>query len=329
MIYHKNLKKEFNVSEQYSKKLISGKVTATAGIRNPHNLTMVYGHAANRIEVLRALEKQNKFRLIWYLTFFILGAVCLILEPKSWFYVLDLYVLLVNVDLASQGKLLGVYIGIVECLMYVYISYQSQLYGEIIKMAAINIPLNILTVINWSKNLKEQKNGDAKNQNESSVIIRKLNKSTIVWIPLILAVLYVPSYFGLKALNTGALILSAATLTLTIFNKILNSLRFKESWIFGIISGIISTILWAQVFIINITTTGFNLLELPVILGMVACLINSFYGYSMWKTMYRKIAVNGGEVLAMRKIKVNKIIKLRRQYQKLIWDKKIDINKNS
>jgi len=83
------------------------------------------------------------------------------------------------------------------------------------------------------------------------------------------------------------------------------------------------------VFIINITTTGFNLLELPVILGMVACLINSFYGYSMWKTMYRKIAVNGGEVLAMRKIKVNKIIKLRRQYQKLIWDKKIDINKNS
>ena len=49
----KNQIADINTSSNYSRKLISGKVTATAGIRNPDNLTMVYGLAANRIEVLR------------------------------------------------------------------------------------------------------------------------------------------------------------------------------------------------------------------------------------------------------------------------------------
>ena len=330
MIHHKNLKENYDATNIYSKKLISGKVTATAGIRNPHNLNMVYGHAANRIEILRALEKQNKFKLIWYIIFFVLGAVCLIIEPKSWFYVLDLYVLLFNVDLASRGKLIGVYLGILECFMYVYISYISGLYGEIIKMLAISVPLNIFTIISWTKNIKEQKKKTNKKQDEeNTVVIRKLKKSTLIWIPLILAIIYIPSFFGLKALGTNALIFSAGALTLTIFNKILNGLRFKESWLFGIASSMISFGMWIQVMLSSINSSGFNIIELPVILSMLAYLSNSFYGYNMWKSMYRKIAINGGEVLAMRKLKINKIIKLRRQYQKFIWNKKVDISKNS
>ena len=329
MTNHRNIKQELDTTNQYSRKLISGKVTATAGIRNPHNLTMVYGHAANRIEVLRALEKQNKFRLIWYLTFFILGLPCLIIEPKSWFYVLDLYILLFNIDLASQGKLVGVYLGILECFMYVYISYVSGLYGEIIKMLAISVPLNIFTIINWTKNLKEQKSDSLKSSGDNVVTIRKLNSNALVWIIPVIIALYAASFFGLKLLNTSALIFSAGALSCTIFNKILTGLRYKESWIFGIASSIISTGMWLMVMLSSINTTGISLMELPVILGMIACLSNSFYGYNMWKSMYRKIAVNGGEILAVRKIKINRIIKLRRQYQKLIWNKQIDMNKNS
>ena len=330
MIHHQNLNEQFNISNKYSRKLISGKVTATAGIRNPHNFTMVYGSAANRIEVLRALEKQSKFRLIWYSIFLILGLVCLILEPKCWFYVLDLYVLLFNVDLASQGKISGVYLGIVECFMYVYISLISGLYGEVIKMLVINVPLNIFTIVNWTKNLKEQKNKPHKNtENNGSVIIRKLNNKSILWIVPAAIAIYAASFFGLKLLGTSALIFSAGALACTIFNKILNGLRFKESWIFSIMSSIISTGMWLQVMLSTIGTTGISLMELPVILGMIACLINSFYGYSMWKSMYRKIAVNGGKILAIRKVNIKRIIKLRRQFNNLRWNREVDVNKNS
>lgn len=330
MIHHRNLKQNYDATNQYSRKLINGKVTATAGIRNPHNFSMVYGHAANRIEVLRALEKQNKFRLIWYVSFIFLGIACLFIEPTCWFYVLDLFVILINVDLASQGKLIGIYVGIIECFMYAYICYISGLYGEVIKMFIINVPLNIFTIINWTKNLKEQqKTHYQKNDEENTVVIRKLKKTSIFWIVPTFAALYIASYFGLQLLNTSALMFSAAALACTIFNKILNGLRFKESWSFSIASNIISTGMWIQVMLSGVNSGAISLIELPALLSTFACLANSFYGYSMWKSMYRKIAVNGGEVLAMRKIKINKIIKLRRQYQKLIWNKKIDINKNS
>jgi len=318
-----------NSNQNYSKKLISGKVTATAGIRNPNNLTMVYGAGANRIEILKALEKQSKFRIIWYITFFILGIACLIIEPKSWFYVIDLYVLMVNIDLASQGKLIGVYIGIVECFLYAYICFISGLYGEVIKMFIINVPLNIFTVINWTKNLKEQKHNQNTNKDDSSaVVVRKLNKAGFVWLPLILVAIYTGSFFGLKALNTSALIFSAGALTCTIFSKILNGLRFKENWWFTIALNLINTGMWIQV-MVSAKNGGISLIELPALVSTFACLTNSFYGYNIWKSMYRKIAVNGGEILAIRKVKINKIIKIRRKYQKLVWDKKIDINKNS
>ncbi len=330
MSRNRNLREDIDASHNYSRKLISGKVTATAGIRNPDNLTMVYGLAANRIEVLRALEKQNKFRLIWYITFFLLGIACLIIEPSCWFYVLDLYVLMINIDLASQGKLIGIYIGIIECFMYSYICFISGLYGEVIKMFIINIPLNIFTVASWMKNLKEQKNTSYKKKDDdNAVVIRKLNKSNFWWMPLVFLTIYVGSYFGLQLLKTSALIFSAGALTCTIFNKILNGLRYKESWLFNIASNLINTGMWIQVMITSASSGGISLIELPALISTFACLANSFYGYSMWKSMYRKIAVNGGEILAIRNVKINKIIKLRRKYQKLIWNKQIDINKNS
>lgn len=327
----KNLKEDINISEKYSKKLISGTVTATRGIRNPHNLQMVYGIGANRIEVLRELEKQNKFRLIWYLIFAVLGVVCLIIEPKSWFFVLDLYVLLINIDLVSLGKIPGVYVGILECLMYIYICYASSLYGEIIKMCIINIPLNIFTLISWHKNLNEQKKIDysrGTEKKEKAVTIRKLNKKHYWWLALLFAVLYTGCYFGLQLLNTSALIFSAGTLALTVYQKVLNALRYKESWFFSIAVNIVATGMWCEVIIVS-SAGGLNLSELPGIVTTLACLSNGFYGYSIWKSMYRKVAVNGGEVLAIRKVKINKIIKLRRRYQKLIWNKKIDTTKNS
>ena len=163
---------------------------------------------------------------------------------------------------------------------------------------------------------------------ENTVTIRKLNKKSLVWLPIVLIAIYTLSYFGLNLIGTSALIFSAGAFTCTIFNKILNGLRFKESWYFSIISNLISTGMWVQI-MVSAGSQGISLTELPALISTFACLSNSFYGFNIWKSMYRKIAVNGGEVLAMRKIKINKLIKLRRQYQHLVWDKKVDINKNS
>lgn len=318
----------------YSQKLIRGKVTATEGVHNFDNMKLSYGSiGANRIDVLRALQKENKFRIIWYVVFGVLAAVCLGLDFRNWqawFNVADLIILMINIDLVSRGKIVGIYIGLIECFMYIYICYVSGLYGEIIKMCALNIPLNIFAIISWTKSLKEQKKkkySDAKE--ESSVVIKKLKAKSYIWIALGSVVLYVGFYFGLKAIGSNALIFSTAVLTLTVFAKILSGLRYKENYLFSLAAGILSTLMWIEVIVTSAKSGSFDYSILLMVLNSLAIVTNDIQGYSIWKAMYRKIAVNGGEVFAMRKMNIKKIVKLRHQYQKLVWNEKVDTEKNS
>lgn len=318
----------------YSQKLIRGKVTATEGVHNFDNMKLSYGSiGANRIDVLRALQKENKFRIIWYVVFGVLATVCLGLDFRNWqawFNVADLIILMINIDLVSRGKIVGIYIGLIECFMYIYICYVTGLYGEIIKMCALNIPLNIFSIISWTKSLKEQKKkkySDAKE--ESSVVIKKLKAKSYIWIALGSVVLYVGFYFGLKAIGSNALIFSTAVLTLTVFAKILSGLRYKENYLFSLAAGILSTLMWIEVIVTSAKSGSFDYSILLMVLNSLAIVTNDIQGYSIWKAMYRKIAVNGGEVFAMRKMNIKKIVKLRHQYQKLVWNEKVDTDKNS
>ena len=318
----------------YSQKLIRGKVTATEGVHNFDNMKLSYGSiGANRIDVLRALQKENKFRIIWYVVFGVLATVCLGLDFRNWqawFNVADLIILMINIDLVSRGKIVGIYIGLIECFMYIYICYVTGLYGEIIKMCALNIPLNIFSIISWTKSLKEQKKkkySDAKE--ESSVVIKKLKAKSYIWIALGSVVLYVGFYFGLKAIGSNALIFSTAVLTLTVFAKILSGLRYKENYLFSLAAGILSTLMWIEVIVTSAKSGSFDYSILLMVLNSLAIVTNDIQGYSIWEAMYRKIAINGGEVFAMRKLNIKRIVTLRHQYQKLHWDEKIDTEKNS
>ena len=318
----------------YSQKLIRGKVTATECVHNFDNMKLSYGSiGANRIDVLRALQKENKFRIIWYVVFGVLATVCLGLDFRNWqawFNVADLIILMINIDLVSRGKIVGIYIGLIECFMYIYICYVSGLYGEMIKMCALNIPLNIFAIISWTKSLKDQKKkkySDAKE--ESSVVIKKLKAKSYIWIALGSVVLYVGFYFGLKAIGSNALIFSTAVLTLTVFAKILSGLRYKENYLFSLAAGILSTLMWIEVIVTSAKSGSFDYSILLMVLNSLAIVTNDIQGYSIWKAMYRKIAVNGGEVFAMRKMNIKKIVKLRHQYQKLVWNEKVDTEKNS
>lgn len=325
----RNYREETNISEQYSRRLIRGRVTATAGIHNIDNLNMSIGAGANRIDILRALEKQNLFNIIWYIVFIVLGIACLIIAPKGWFNVIDLFVLMVNIDLVSRGKLLGVYIGIAECFMYAWICFNSGLYGEVIKMFVINVPLNIFTLVSWTKNLKKSKQISYKTEEENTLEIRAFPKKYYWALILICAVLYVGCYFGLKLLKTSALIFSAGVMVCSIVNKVLSGMRYKESWLFSILSHTISIGMWVMV-IIEASKTGLNLEELAPLISTLASLSNGFYGWYLWRGMYNKEVINNkGEILNKRPVKINRIIKLRRKYQQLFWDRDVDTKKNS
>ena len=321
------------LSQNYQRNLIKATVATNVGINNTDRIVKMYGASANRVELLTRLRKYSKFTIVWYITFFILGLVCLALSPSSWFYVIDLYVVMINIDMVARGKLAGMYIGIFECFLYSFNAMQSGLWGEVIKNLAICVPLNIVSIVNWTKSLRKQKyERYSSKKDDEDIVVYKLSKLGILKFSILGAFVFGACYVLLRYIlpligivQETALVLGALSLAITIVSKILTSKKFMESWILCISGAIICLLMWGQ----SILAEGFDISQVSMIVYYLACFTNDVYAFSLWKSMYRKIAVNGGKILALRKVNIRRIIKLKRQFRSLHWNKKIDMERNS
>ena len=324
----KNFAERTVINDNYSKKLIRGTVHATVGIDSPNAAVKMYGKNINRIELLRLLEKESKFKLVWYLFFLSFALVFTIIFPESYLSNIELVLLMVCIDLASKGKILGLYLSIFEYFLYSYIAFSSGLMGEVIKNLAIGLPLNIYTIISWTKNKKQLQSPDNKYKNEDAdIVIKKMKPKHLVLSLFMLVVAAAASYcllrFGLK--QNVTLVLSSFTLGAMLVYKVLNAIRYMESWIFGIVQSGLGLIMWC----VTIFSGSMDVMQIPMIAVTLAVVTNNIYGYAMWKALYRRVAINGGTILNRRKVSIKRIIKLKRRFKKLTWDKKIDIAKNS
>lgn len=304
-------KEENSLSDNYTRHLIRGNVTGNLGINSALRFSAIYGEGVDRMQVLRRLHKENTFRFWWYLIFGLASIVCLICQPASWLSVIEIFILMVNIDLVARGKVAGLYVAIVDCIFYIVISSFSGLWGEVIKMACIYIPLNVVAIISWSKNLKAQKKGTNSNM---TIQIRRLNAKGWIICAIGFLVLTVGGYFFLGWLNTTSLIMSTLAFSMGIINKCLSGQRYLESYPVNIANNIISTTLWLTTFIITNNPTAI----VPILMKL-ASLVDSIYGYILWKGMYRAEKVNGGKILSKREVNIKRVIKLRRMYKNLYW----------
>ena len=321
-----------DIYQNYQRNLIKATVATNVGINHPERIVKMYGASANRVELLTRLRKYSRFTISWYITFFVLGLICLAISPSSWFYVIDLYVVMLNIDLIARGKLAGMYIGVFECFLYSFNAINSGLWGEVIKMLCICVPLNILSIINWTKALRKQKYEKFSSKEDDDIVVNRLSKLEIVKFSLIGLLVAVGCYILLRYLlpligitQNTALELGAISLALSIISKIFTARKNMESWMLCIVNDLICLFMWAQ----SIIVAGFDISQISMIVYYMACFTNDLYAFSLWKSMYRKIAINGGTLLAIRKVNIRRIVKLKRQFRSLRWNKKVDMEKNS
>lgn len=313
----------------YQKNLIHATVASTTGINNKDRLIKTYGSLPNRIEILQKLKKQSKFTLWWFTTFILLGIVCLIWDfENSWVNVFDLYIIMINVYLIARGKLSGIYVGILECFIYAFICYKSSLFGEVIKVLCISVPLNIYSIVVWTKGIKNRKKEKYVKTEDEDVVIKKMTKSGKIGTAFAFIGVSVLCYlfikYGLK--QTAALELSAISLAIVVIGKILTAKQYMETYAVFIVSDFIGLFMWLEMIFVG----GFEVASLSMIIYYVAMIFNDINAYGLWKAMYRKVNINGkGMLFAKRKVSIKRIIKLRRQFRNLRWNREVDVNKNS
>ena len=114
-------------------------------------------------------------------------------------------------------------------------------------------------------------------------------------------------------------------ISVSVIGELMVARRYMESFILLYLSQLFGMLIWLQ----GMFQTGFNMDSMIMITYFIATFTNSVYSYYLWRKVYKKAATKQGSLLAKRKIKINRIIKLRNKFKELYWDKKIDIAKNS
>lgn len=320
--------KKHNIYQNYQRNLISATVSTNFGVNNEQRLVKIYGEGVSRVDLLNKLKIQSKFTFYWFLVFTVLGLICLILDPANWFNVLDLYVVMFNIYLIARGKVIGLVIGIIECVLYSVICFQSQLFGEIIKVMLISVPLNAVSIINWVRAAKRQKKikyvDEAKRDDTDSV--KRLSKKGILLYLLISVGVFGLSFVFLRFVlgQKNALILGSFSLMMTIIGKILIAQKYVDTWITFVVADFICLAMWTETLI----TSNFEFSNITMIVYYLACLSNDGFAFLTWKSMYRKITVNGPVFISKGAKRVNKIHKLKRMYRVMKWNKGVDISRS-
>jgi nicotinamide mononucleotide transporter len=202
------------------------------------------------------------------------------------------------VVLAAKGKISSWTYGVVNSVLYGYLAYRSGYYGDAIINIFYFLPTQFIGMAFWKTRLKKESKTD--------VMMRKLTPKQLLLILLggvAAAVVFGMLLHGVDSWFTGAMkrnesiyayfetmfgggaflagpILDSSTEVTQILAQIFMVLAFAEQWIFWIITNVITIAMWIIVIVADPASASW---AVPTLIMWTAYLVNSVYGWVIWK----------------------------------------------
>lgn len=219
------------------------------------------------------LKNWSKFEIILVFTSITSIIICGIIS-KSWIMaIISSVINIITSMLQAKGRIESQFISILDCIIYSYVSYTNQYYGEVIFYILIMLPMAIIGIISWITH---------KNEKTDTVEVNEIKLKE--WIMLIFAsvVAFIGLYNLLKYFNTNELLVSTFSMIASLLATYLLVRRSKHCFIFYILNDIILIVLWGLPIISG------DLELIPMIIAPFVLLINDTYGSFNWNKIERE-----------------------------------------
>ncbi len=178
--------------------------------------------------------------------------------------------------LAGKGKFYCYFFGIMSTFCYGYISFKNTIYGNVLLNLGYYLPMQILGIFSWKKNLK---------QDGTEIVKTKLPlKTQIIYLSLTLLVT-IATYFVIKAMGDKYPLVDSITTVFSILGMYLTVKRCIEQWYAWIIVNGLSVLMWIFAYL-----NGSKCFA--TILMWLVYFILAFYFLNSW----RKEKVFAGEI---------------------------------
>lgn len=167
---------------------------------------------------------------------------------------------------AARGDPLAPVLFIVFAVIYAIKSYFVSYYGEMIIYLCMQLPVSVVSLITWLKNL---------NKGEHQVKTARLTLKKIVIMLALDIVITIPFYFLLKHFNTANLIPSTISVATSFAALFLMTLRIPQYALAFVLNDVVMVVLWSLALA---TDVGY--------ISLVVCfsifLINDTYTFISW-----------------------------------------------
>ncbi|MBK2088663.1 nicotinamide mononucleotide transporter, partial [Francisella orientalis] len=219
----------------------------------------------------------SKREVSWLVSCIILTVVAASISGSSAFILIFSVISITNLILAAKGKVFNYILGLIAAVMYAVISYQNQVYGQLLLAVLFLCPIQFYGWYNWTRPKNTTK--------EKQIKIKKLTRVQFISILVFIAVVStIYGYFVLHLYfgqNVG-LVADAIVEVTSIIAFILTVLLFKEFWILWLAVDVLTISIWVD----GILDSAITIAIIPVIITKIVALINAIYGYVIWRKNY-------------------------------------------
>ena len=179
--------------------------------------------------------------------------------------------------LTGKGKLGAFVFGLINSVLYAYISYKYKYYGEVCVKVIIFIPLNIYGIFCWIRNISTK---------DYEVVKRSLGINNIILVTTTVIIATLITGYILEQIGGKRPYIDATTSILATTGLILTIKRYSQNWLLWILLNILSIWLWIIPF--------YKGEGQPVAILLMWCfyLINSIVMYIRWNKKSYKLSNN-------------------------------------
>jgi nicotinamide mononucleotide transporter len=219
----------------------------------------------------------SKREVAWLVCCIILTVVVAFLSGSSSFILIFSIISITNLILAAKGKVFNYILGLIAAVMYAAISYQNQVWGQLLLAILFLCPVQFYGWYNWTRPKNTTK--------EKQIKIKTLTKVQFISILVFIAV--VSTLYGYFVLhlyfgqNVG-LVADAIVEVTSIVAFILTVLLYKEFWILWLTVDVLTISIWVDGILDSVITIAI----IPVIITKLVPHINAIYGYISWRKIY-------------------------------------------
>lgn len=226
-----------------------------------------------RIKDILAKEFMNgysTFDRLFMLSMLMVQIVVFIICPDSLLGIIAGISGVISVVLCAKGKISFYFIGFVQTISYLILSWQNYFYGEVLENLFYLVTM-IWGIFVWKKNSTVG--------NDGSAHVDVLKFTPMQWILSIIStgICTVAMGYWLTSIGSHQAYTDAATNVLAIFAQILMVKRYREQWIWWLIIDILCIKLW------------FVAGNWSMVAMYIAWTINCIYGWYNWSKLGKEV----------------------------------------